>query len=110
MFVNNIFLSAAIPALYRDLYKSCSNNEEPIHKDVYQALLSQCNLDSGQLKVIWELVGPNKNTQGVVNRTNFYKTLALIAWAQQGKNLSEKLFDTFNGDGMWSKRNHMRWL
>lgn len=100
MFVDNIFLSAAIPALYRDLYKSCSNNEAPIHKDVYQALLSQCNLDSGQLKVIWELVGPNKNTQGVVNRTNFYKTLALIAWAQQGKSLSEKLFDTFNGDGM----------
>lgn len=28
-----------------------------------------------------------------MNRTNLYKTLALIAWAQQGKTLSDKLFE-----------------
>ncbi|XP_066246179.1 sorting nexin-8-like isoform X1 [Euwallacea similis] len=90
--------SSAIPVLYRDLYETCSNNDEPIHKDIYQALLSQCNLDAAQLKIIWDLVGPSKCPQGIVNRTNFYKTLALVAWAHQGKTISEKLFDTFTGE------------
>lgn len=90
---------AAIPVLYRDLYNKCSSNDEPIHKDVYQALLSQCGIDASQLKIIWDMVGPNRNTQGVVNRTNFYKTLALVAWAQNGKTISDKLFDNFTGDG-----------
>ncbi|CAG9767171.1 unnamed protein product [Ceutorhynchus assimilis] len=87
---------AAIPVLYRDTYKKCSHNDNPVHKDIYQALLSQCNLDSSQLKIIWDLVGPKG--QGTVTRTNFYKTLALVAWAQQGKSVSDKLFDTFTGD------------
>ncbi|ERL88422.1 hypothetical protein D910_05808 [Dendroctonus ponderosae] len=89
---------AAIPVSYRDLYSKCSNNDEPIHIDVYKSLLSQCNLDNTQLKIIWDLVGPQRQTQNAVNRTNFYKTLALIAWAQQGKQISEKLFDSFTGD------------
>ncbi|KAL1494219.1 hypothetical protein ABEB36_009848 [Hypothenemus hampei] len=89
---------SAIPVTYRDLYNKCSYNDEPIHKDVYKALLSKSNLDDAQLKIVWDLVGPSKQTQGVVNRTNFYKTLALIAWAQQGKSISDKLFDTFTAN------------
>ncbi|XP_050297681.1 sorting nexin-8-like isoform X2 [Anthonomus grandis grandis] len=90
--------SAAIPAFYRDLYHKCSNNDDPIHKDVYQTFLSLCNLDATQLKVIWDIAGPKKQTQNVVNRTNFYKTLALVAWVQQGREISEKLFENFTGN------------
>jgi sorting nexin-8 len=74
----------------------CSHNGEPVHRDVYQCLLSQCNLSTGQLKVIWDLAGPS---QGLITRTNLYKTLALVAWAQQGKTLSEKLFNSSAGKG-----------
>lgn len=81
------------------MYSNFSNNGDPIQKEIYQAFLEQCNLDSSSLKRIWDLVGPSKESQGVVNRTNFYKTLALVAWAQQGRHISEKLFDTFTGDG-----------
>jgi sorting nexin-8 len=44
--------------------------------------------------VIWDLAGPS---QGLITRTNLYKTLALVAWAQQGKTLSEKLFNSSAG-------------
>lgn len=37
--------------------------------------------------------------QGCLSRTSLYKALALVAWAQQGKELSLKLLDNFSGDG-----------
>lgn len=88
------FSSGEVPALYRDIFETCSHNGEPIHRDIYQNLLSCCKLDSVKLKTIWDLAGP---PQGVITRTNLYKTLALIAWAQQGKNMSEQLFENFGG-------------
>ncbi|KAI4455813.1 transposase is4 [Holotrichia oblita] len=88
------FSAGSIPVTYREVYAICSHNDEPIHKDVYQKLLAQCKLSSDILRVIWNLVGP---VEGTVTRTNLYKTLALVAWAQQGKKPSNKLFETFNG-------------
>lgn len=82
--------SATIPPLYREIFDICSNDGEPIHRDVYQCLLSHCMLSNEQLKTIWDLVG---TSQGYVNRTSLYKTLVLVAYAQQGKQLSDKLFD-----------------
>lgn len=86
----------SIPVYYRDIYNLCSPNGETIHRDVFQTLLSQSKLSGPILRTIWDLTGP---PQGVVTRTNFYKTLALLAWAQQGKDPSDKLFDNFNGKG-----------
>lgn len=37
--------------------------------------------------------------QGYLSRTSLYKALALVAWAQQGKELSIKLLDNFSGNG-----------
>ncbi|KAK9681210.1 PX domain [Popillia japonica] len=88
------FSAGSIPVTYREVYAICSHNDEPIHKDVYQKLLAQCKLSSDVLKVIWNLVGP---VEGTVTRTNLYKTLALVAWAQHGKKPSNKLFETFSG-------------
>lgn len=67
-----------------------------MHRDVFQALLSQSNLSGPILRTIWDLTGP---PQGLITRTNFYKTLALLAWSQQGKTPSDKLFDHFTGKG-----------
>ena len=39
--------------------------------------------------------------QGGLSRTSLYKALALVAWAQQGKELSPKLLDNFSGDGTY---------
>ena len=86
-----------MPPIYREIYEICSYNDEPVEKDVYKNLLTQSKLDAETLKVIWELAGPS---QGTITRTSLYKTLALISWAQQGKDPSNKLFSTFNGKGM----------
>jgi len=45
---------------------------------------------------IWELIDCKG---GHVNRNNLYKALALVAYAQQGKTVSEKLFQNFSGQG-----------
>lgn len=81
--------------MYREVFDVCSWNGEPVSKEVLQCLLERCELDKSALKVIWSLTGSSEG----VSRTNFYKTLALVAWAQQGKAPSEKLFDNFTGDG-----------
>ncbi|KAK9885194.1 hypothetical protein WA026_010700 [Henosepilachna vigintioctopunctata] len=88
------FAEGSIPLLYREIFDICSNNGDPINRDIYECLLKQCNLEPNQLKFIWDLAGP---PQGVITRTNLYKTLALVAWAQQGKILSEKLLENFSG-------------
>lgn len=49
---------------------------------------------------ICNIVGTSHNH---VNRTNLYKTLALIAWAQQGKVLSDKLFENCVSKGMYRR-------
>ena len=45
---------------------------------------------------IWGLI----ECKGSVNRTSLYKGLALVAFAQNGKNISEKLLENFAGQGM----------
>lgn len=77
------------------MFDVCSWNGEPVSREVFQCLLTNCELDKSALKAIWDLTG---SSQGV-NRTIFYKALALIAWAQQGKAPNEKLFDNFTGEG-----------
>ena len=45
---------------------------------------------------IWDAVD---NKQGYLNRNGLYKALALTALAQQGKNINDKLLETFSGQG-----------
>ncbi|KAG5873213.1 hypothetical protein JTB14_005668 [Gonioctena quinquepunctata] len=84
------FNSASIPHFYRNCFDICSNDGEPVHSEVYKCLLSRCKLSAPQIQSICDLKGTSEMS---VTRTNFYKTLALVAWAQQGKHLSSKLFD-----------------
>ncbi|XP_057667042.1 sorting nexin-8-like [Diorhabda carinulata] len=82
--------SASVPQFYRQLFDACSNDGQPILSEVYQNLLTKCKLSTAQIEKIYNLIKPS--SEGI-NRTNFYKTLALIAWSQQGKQLSDKLFE-----------------
>ncbi|CAH1100458.1 unnamed protein product [Psylliodes chrysocephalus] len=82
--------SASIPQFYKQLFNICSEDGQPVLHEVYEILLKQCKLSSGQIERIYKLVG---TSEGNVNRTNFYKTLALVAWSQQGKQITDKLFE-----------------
>ena len=43
---------------------------------------------------------------GFINRSNLYKGLALVAFAQQGKTISDKLLQNFTGQGALLSRWH----
>jgi hypothetical protein len=49
---------------------------------------------------IWEAVD---SKQGFLTRNGLYKALALTALAQQGKNINDKLLETFSGQGICFK-------
>lgn len=82
--------------MYRDIFELCSSNGDTVPKNVYRLLLSLSKLDNSTINIIADIVGI---TQGVLNRTAIYKTLALIAWCQQGKPPNDKLFVNFSGKG-----------
>ncbi|KAK4874561.1 hypothetical protein RN001_013921 [Aquatica leii] len=88
------FSAGKIPAFYREIFDVCSINGDPIHRDVFKDLLACGKLNSATLKIIWDLTGP---AQGPITRTNLYKALSLIGWAQEGKVPSNKLFENFTG-------------
>ncbi|KAB0793507.1 hypothetical protein PPYR_13127 [Photinus pyralis] len=87
------FSAGKIPPMYREIFEACSSDGDPIHRDIFRDLLACGNLDSATLKVIWDLTGP---AQGPITRTNLYKALSLIGWAQEGKVPSTKLFENFS--------------
>lgn len=100
-----IFVLGRVPLIYSEIFDTCSINGDPIIRDIYHSLLTQCNLNVTQLKTIWDLiVGPSTNQQNIT-RTNFYKTLALIGWAQQGKDITEKLFLNTTDKGIYLLKN-----
>lgn len=88
--------------MYRDVFELCSSNGDTVNKDVYKLLLSSCKLDNTTINTIADIAGA---TQGMINRTIVYKTLALIAWCQQGKSPSDKLFVNYSGKGQCLKKN-----
>lgn len=46
--------------------------------------------------------------QGYLSRTGLYKALALVAFAQQGKTVSEKLIQNFTGEGMYFAKGFLK--
>lgn len=84
--------------MYREVFEVCSWNGEPVSKEVFQCFLSRFEFEKSVLKAIWDLIAADSDG---INRTNFYKGLALIAWTQQGKTPCEKLFENFSGEGKY---------
>jgi len=87
-------LTGSVPPFYRDVYAAlCPSQSEVISQQLFTALLSKSGLERSVLSKIWSLI----ECKGGINRTNLYKGLALVAFAQSGKNISEKLFENFAG-------------
>lgn len=54
----------------------------------------KANLENSVLSQIWQQLDVKG---GNVNRSNLYKALALVAFAQNGKSISEKLLENYSG-------------
>ncbi|KAF8789697.1 sorting nexin-8-like isoform X1 [Argiope bruennichi] len=84
------------PPYYRDMYDIvCPNQENIVDHDMFIKLLVKSSLPKQTLSQIWDLVD---SRQGYLTRSGLYKALALVAFAQQGKPVSEKLLQNFAGE------------
>uniref|UniRef100_A0A2L2YED2 Sorting nexin-8-like n=1 Tax=Parasteatoda tepidariorum TaxID=114398 RepID=A0A2L2YED2_PARTP len=85
-----------VPPFYREMYDIvCANQENVVDQDMFIKLLVKSSLPKQTLSQIWELVDTR---QGYLSRSGLYKALALVAFAQQGKQVSEKLIQNFTGE------------
>ncbi|XP_015182254.1 PREDICTED: sorting nexin-8-like [Polistes dominula] len=81
----------SIPPFYREVYeKICSPTCGNVEREVFKSLLVKSQLSSSILSQIWELVD---SKTGYLTRSGLYKGLALVAFAQQGKQPSDKLLE-----------------
>ncbi|XP_067005219.2 sorting nexin-8 [Anabrus simplex] len=88
--------AGSVPPLYREVYDICSPTSDSVDKEVFTKLLVKSELPSQTLSSIWELVVEPK--QSSLSRSSLYKALALVAWAQQGKQPTAKLLENFSGE------------
>ncbi|XP_015608090.1 sorting nexin-8 isoform X2 [Cephus cinctus] len=83
--------SGSIPPFYREVYeKIASTSGGNVEREVFKSLLVKSQLSSSVLSQIWELVD---SKMGYLTRSSLYKGLALVAFAQQGKQPSDKLLE-----------------
>ncbi|KAH0540418.1 sorting nexin-8-like [Cotesia glomerata] len=83
--------SGSIPPFYREIYeKICSPTSGNVEREVFKSLLVKSQLSSPILSQIWDLVD---SRTGFLSRSGLYKGLALVAFAQQGKQPSDKLLE-----------------
>nr|XP_002127832.1 sorting nexin-8 [Ciona intestinalis] len=86
--------SGSVPQYYRDVYDIVSKNEV-ISQGVFTKLLERSGLERSILAQIYECIDCKGS---VISRTNLYKALSLVAFAQQNKPISPKLLDNFQGE------------
>uniref|UniRef100_H2ZQ76 PX domain-containing protein n=1 Tax=Ciona savignyi TaxID=51511 RepID=H2ZQ76_CIOSA len=86
-------LTGSVPPYYRDVYECLCQNDQ-ISQNVLTQLLTKSGLDRAVLGKIWECI---ECKSGSINRSNLYKALALVAFAQQGKPVSANLLGNFAG-------------
>ncbi|XP_056870919.1 sorting nexin-8a isoform X2 [Takifugu flavidus] len=81
----------SVPAYYREVYEAvCGRTDERVHVEVFQRLLQKTDLSRVALGQIAEHVD---SADGFLSKLSLYKALALIAFAQQGKQPSPKLLE-----------------
>jgi len=89
-------LRGAVPPYYRDVYDAlCPENTELISQNILTKVMMKSGLDKNILSQIWALLD-TKN--GSINRSNLYKALALVAFAQNGKTINDKSVENFSGE------------
>ncbi|XP_034567737.1 sorting nexin-8a isoform X2 [Notolabrus celidotus] len=81
----------SVPAYYREVYEAiCCRTDDRVQVEVFQRLLQRTDLSKAVLGQIAEHVD---STDGFLSKLSFYKALALIAFAQKGKQPSPKLLE-----------------
>ncbi|XP_067213141.1 sorting nexin-8-like isoform X3 [Linepithema humile] len=88
----------SIPAFYREVYeKICSPTSGNVKLEVFRSLLVKSQLSGSAVNQIWKQVD---SKTGYLTRSGMYKGLALIAFAQQGKQPSDKLLENSESQGI----------
>uniref|UniRef100_T1JGV2 PX domain-containing protein n=1 Tax=Strigamia maritima TaxID=126957 RepID=T1JGV2_STRMM len=88
----------SVPQFYNEIYNIiCPTSKQQVDRDIFVKLLIKSSLPSHTLIAIWDLVDKK---QGYLTRNGLYKSLALIALAQQGKQIGETILDTYNGQDL----------
>ncbi|CAF1219463.1 unnamed protein product [Rotaria sordida] len=83
----------SIPAIYRDLYEMINlHGLEKLTFTIFVPLFESDTLAQAVLNQIWYSV---TKSSSIGSRNDFYKCLALMALAQQGKTIDEKLLDNY---------------
>ncbi|KAL3214556.1 hypothetical protein MRX96_034831 [Rhipicephalus microplus] len=78
----------AVPVLYKEVHGLLNpNDRNEIDRELFGRLLASTNLPKTTLDQVWEYAGAK---QGPVTPTSLYRSLALVAIAQQGRQLDEK--------------------
>uniref|UniRef100_A0A1A8PS64 Sorting nexin 8a n=1 Tax=Nothobranchius rachovii TaxID=451742 RepID=A0A1A8PS64_9TELE len=81
----------SVPAYYRDVYEAIRcRTDEKVQVEVFQRLLQLSDISKLTSNQIAEHVD---STDGFLSKLSFYKALALIAFAQQGKQPTLKLLE-----------------
>ncbi|XP_052762656.1 sorting nexin-8-like [Mya arenaria] len=84
----------SVPPFYREVYDIVCPNQEHVDQDLFLEILVKSSLPKATMLQIWEATD---SKQGYLSRNGLYKALALTALAQQGKNINEKLLESFSG-------------
>ncbi|XP_060883108.1 sorting nexin-8a isoform X1 [Labrus mixtus] len=81
----------SVPAYYREVFEAiCCRTDDRVQVEVFQRLLQRTDLSKAVLGQIAEHVD---STDGFLSKLSLYKALALIAFAQKGKQPSPKLLE-----------------
>ncbi|XP_006821836.1 sorting nexin-8-like [Saccoglossus kowalevskii] len=84
----------SVPPYYREVYNIvCPTQESKVDRDMFVRLLMKSSLPKQTLSEIWDVVD---SKQGYLTRNGLYKALALVALAQQGKSINEKILETYS--------------
>ncbi|XP_054282836.1 sorting nexin-8-like [Macrosteles quadrilineatus] len=83
----------AVPAQYREIEADikAAVSAEFSKKDILRSFLKKSKLRDEKLEQIWELLQLSEDD---VTSEQVFAALALVAWAQQGRELSHHLFDS----------------
>ncbi|KAK2150840.1 hypothetical protein LSH36_386g02005, partial [Paralvinella palmiformis] len=83
----------SVPPLYREVYEIVCPNQEPVDHDMFVKIMVKSGLSLSTLSQIWEAIG---SKTGCLTRNSLYKGLALVALAQQGKTINDKILETYS--------------
>ncbi|XP_068606235.1 sorting nexin-8a [Brachionichthys hirsutus] len=81
----------SVPAYYREVYEAVrGRTDDRVQLEVFQRLLQRTDLSK---EILGQIAGHVDSTDGFLSKLSLYKALALVAFAQQGKQPSPKLLE-----------------